>query len=596
MKKITFVCLTAMMMTVLSTFSLPVAVQARTMSEGTLKWDFESSDDIGYYSANDTASKVYVAQNSGAWVRESMPSPSQSWQFRVEPAAHSSITGVTALENGGDNCLQIRHFANLPVDSSKYTYNYAASGVSVLLSDTELIPGMSYTISFDILGASANHDKACVAFSKPSAYGTVSDTTAVNDKLPWKKAGMGEIITLTTDINNGPINTQWTKQSGTFTAPSQYYENGFIRLHITTVNAEDGQMVRNGEVYIDNVEISPAQKVTDKVVYSKVNAGKTWDFEEGVDNEKNGQLDANNYVGKYEDGAWAGLDDRLKGGVNVSFIPKYMPVGSISLKRTTGDTTDYGKHGEPAPGSSECIGIPSPSNAGSDSFVLGTRIKLSKADFPAGTYSLNFYAVSQINYPKALSNQPVRNIYASVFKGDFNVNVMKYGSPAVGITTEQISQKFATAKHTADMGMLGNGWGRYNAEFTLTDDDYDENGYFTLVLHVNNTGFTRTLYAGEAIYLDDISLTRTDGTFPDGNVNLSVTSVSHSKLENTMTVAAVYADANLSALTGSDCEIGDINGVEHTQLKVNVPSGSTFKLFQFNANTLAPYLEIPFVK
>ena len=146
------------------------------------------------------------------------------------------------------------------------------------------------------------------------------------------------------------------------------------------------------------------------------------------------------------------------------------------------------------------------------------------------------------------------------------------------------------------MGMLGNGWGRYNAEFTLTDNDYDENGYFTLVLHVNNTGFTRTLYAGEAIYLDDISLTRTDGTFPDGNVNLSVTSVSHSKLENTMTVAAVYADANLSALTDSDCEIGDINGVKHTQLKVNVPSGSTFKLFQFNANTLAPYLETPFVK
>ena len=182
-----------------------------------------------------------------------------------------------------------------------------------------------------------------------------------------------------------------------------------------------------------------------------------------------------------------------------------------------------------------------------------------------------------------------------MFNGaNFNVKTMKFSNDAP--TAIEVANAFKTAKHTANMGKLGNGWGRYNAEITLTDDDYDNNGYFTLVIHANSDKFSTNVYTGEAIYLDDISLTRTDGTFPDGNVNLSVTSVSHSKLENAMTVAAVYADANLSALTGSDCEIGDINGVKHTQLKVNVPSGSTFKLFQFNANTLAPYLETPFVK
>ena len=580
MKKITFVCLTAMMMTVLSTFSLPVAVQARTMSEGTLKWDFESSDDIGYFNHD----KRYVDANSGAWVKEYMPTTEDnSWKFRVLQADHSAITTAIKLENGGDKCLMVDGGAD-------DQYKYLSVGTSVLLSDAELIPGMEYSISFDILGTSSSYDKAYIAFSKPSAYITDDTTSSINDRIPWNKENMGTSIDLA--VGKADItNSKWTKKTATFTAPGQYYENGFVRLHIAVANMNKGQ--KGGDIYIDNIEISPVETVSDKVVYSKVQFGKTWDFEEGANHIGNGELrNVKNYIGTYADGAWAGLDDRLVPGTNGSYIPKYIPTNKTVLHRPTGTTTDFGHHGAVAPGSDECIAIPSPENW-SEGFVLGTKIKLSKADFPAGTYVLNLYAVSQVNYPA--NNLTWRNLNTSVFKGaNFDVKTMKLSN--VAPTATEVKNAFAVAKHTVDMGKLGNGWGRYNAEIMLTDDDYDENGYFTLVIHANSADFNTNVYTGEAIYLDDISLTRTDGTFPDGNVNLSVTSVSHSKLESAMTVAAVYADANLSALTGSDCEIGDINGVEHTQLKVNVPSGSTFKLFQFNANTLAPYLETPFVK
>lgn len=580
MKKITFACLTAMMMTVVSAFSLPAFVQAKTANAGTLKWDFETSDDIGYFNHD----KRYVDANSGAWVKEYMPTTEDnSWKFRVLQANHSAVTTADKLENGGEKCLMVDGGAD-----SQYTY--LSVGASVLLADTELIPGMEYNISFDILGTSSYYEKAYIAFSKPSAYVTDDTTSSINDRIPWNKADMGVSIGMS-ESGADVINSSWTKETGTFTAPAQYYENGFIRLHIAVANTDKKQ--KGGDIYLDNIEISPVETVTDKVVYSKVEFGKTWDFEEGAAHVGNGELrNVKNYVGTYADGAWAGLDDRLVPGVNGSYIPKYIPTDKTVLYRPTGNTTDFGQHGAAAPGSGECIAIPSPENW-SEGFVLGTKIKLSKEDFPAGTYSLNLYAVSQVNYPA--NNLTWRNMNVSVFKGaDFNVKTMQLSG--IKPTASEVKAAFGTAKHSVDMGKLGNGWGRYNAEFTLTDDDYDENGYFTLVIHANDAAFSTNVYTGEVIYLDDISLTKKDGTFPAGNVNLSVTSVSHAKLENAMTIAAVYPDAKLSSLSDADCKTGDIDGVKHTQLKINAPEGSVLKLFRLNSDTLAPYTETPFVK
>lgn len=574
---------------IMATMITPIGVSARTYNAGTLFWDFESSDDVAYEVASDNYASVIDVDNSGAWGREwPAKDGSTSWGFRVMHAkyaesytvADSSVL-IAANDKGGTYCLKLHGGAN---------NNYAATslGAAILLSEKELVPNREYTIEFDVLGTSDWKESAYVAFSKPSAR-KLSGTEANNrERIPWLKEGMGTYTCATTNANVGPINKQWETQSVTVTAPANLYDDGFIRLHISIANLNDGQRAAQG--YLDNIKITPTESVTSKTSYAKLRYGKSWDFEDdhsnpyvkdsGIPGNPGGGQTADLFRQMFTQGHWASI---TPAGSNPWFSgPRIRSIEDAVLyingqSDASKNGTDAGHNGVPAPGSNYCARVLVHTNGNTWNVgTIGARVRITKDEFPAGTYTFNCYA--GFTHAQGKGYKLNLGVYSGEKEFVFNGN----SSSDFSNVTESFSNPAISA---IELGRLGQNWNRYTTTLELTDDCFDENGVATVVLHTNIMQQDPRIM----LYLDDISLYSEERTIAAGDkVNFFVTTVSDAPISNILSLAATKEGYALK-----DCDVSEtsVSAIDTKNYTVQIPSGVTnpeFKLYMWNKTTLEP--------
>ncbi len=631
MKKLAIICALAMVMTMIAPFAAVSA--AETETPGELFWDFENNeydkatDDIALHAGNNTPANIINMYNSGGWGKEWPANNSDaSWKFNITQVPHTGDANspAEALADGDGYCAAV-----WPNNTDA---TWPSIGMGIMLDDARLIPNKEYTIEFDIFNGQANitwTNDVYVAFSKPSAYTPAEGTNKYNDsaynktRIPWLREGAGRYFKASVVNPNYPelngATCTWGTVTATFTTPGDLYENGSVMLYIAIADPYDCNVGgKNARVYFDNIRLTPTDDLSEGIAYTKFTYGKVWDFENdyGVDEEGNyvrdlgipGHSPGGNtvYLDTFANGEWSmytdvngdeeGLSNDGETKSDGTFRgPKIRSVEDAKLYNNTpssgNEGPDDGNNGLPAPGSKYCARVRCHDNFGGsyNKATLGMRVRLTEEEFPAGDYTLSFYGA----WTKPSSDG--FKLCAKIYPGE---KLIVDADAAVGVSPADytvVNNSFAGATQEFVLGSVGKQWAKYTQDIELTNDDFDENGVATLILHTS----INQLPPSAMLYFDDISLVANYTDIPDIGVKGFVTTVSYADFDDAMIAAGMYFDAApLDYIIDADTVQGDISGVTHNSIELEVTEDAindgwpTAKIYIFD-KFLAPILNEP---
>lgn len=590
----------------------------------------------------------------GAWQRI-VPQTYSAVRYDPTAVAHTLVTQSTVTNkyygdyenvaeltqpdgvNLGEQCVRLR---------TKFAGTVPVLAMKLNLTDRDVIPGRVYKLTFY-----AATNKTAPAKRSDGTYYTgdnaLSDedsstitTTDATYAAMRVYAGFKSPSTVLTEsgtsakTQNWLSQGSWTNVSGTPTygtlhsakmgdkgAWKQYtlyikpdaadFKNGLISLWLGAGSEYSSEETcypflddTFNAVYFDNISLSPLDAEA-SVTTATVKQGQRWLFEDNENAEITAQGAAYEYgkwtiAGEYDKKVYATTDFAIPHYVKtkdvLQYNARYNPTSSSSWSTSYWAYHPAGPQPAAAAGSTQCIEMRQMMGTEEkykDKYdkvaVLGAKVKLSNKQLEVGkTYNLTFYG--RVNYN-------VRSVHCLLTSADVYY-ALRVGDNG-GLSSKEA---WGVYDNTGDSfaGYANHGWQRFSINITPTADDFNSNGdtiLYILGLRYNtdgsNTDSTEEEYQryGEAMYLDDISLTPVEETaYAAGNTARFFSDVvNYQGNADTRILAAMYDGEKLVKCSIADADEASV--LESTGFEMYVPQDTAsprVKLFVWNADTLKP--------
>lgn len=653
MKKCAFICAAAIAISAIA----PTGTSAMTQRNGVLTWDFEGLDDVAYYKyigeKNDIShtetdeSLVWVQYvdrfDSGSWVKACQAAD----PYWMQPKRIKNVVGAKpdafADDEYSNNGLPIKNeYGGDYVMQMSGDKTERAVGMSIKLSDKDIVPGRKYKLAFSAITDQTWEQPMIAGFGKPSERPVTRDemnSMCEASKVVQLQGSNKELVPITEENKNqlrqvkfpgcytasAPSSKvdenkagsgSWANGYVELVASEDLFEDGYIALHVCTMGKLWGYSGgQYNSIYIDDLYLEPleGERVTGKTSAHKLEYGKIWNFEgEGIARET--AVDGTDLMtapGSFEDGEWAPLHDAY---INDKFRDvRQFTVAEASadpMRDKDGNATQADHSvGRGATGSTKCVRIASPDSWSTEDRIGGTwysgmRVKVNKSDF-----------VSLDNLKIDLS--VMKN---SHHKRRLWLMVMPTTDPAPVTQFQPWSYNEATypwlaaATKKIDLGLIDKGWQSKSAAFSLSDSDFDENGEATFALIISPNTYLNEGNAditseqakeginfglNEHFYFDDISVTvqNADPWLDELTGDLILTTTndyeSYDSYDgyNLLTIAAAYDDNGRlmwTELVDGKAKYVDVRTFDMTGKMDGV---SSLKLFVWNGTELRPAID-----
>ncbi|MDD6484292.1 MAG: hypothetical protein PUF72_06940 [Clostridiales bacterium] len=593
------------------------AFAATRANDGTLTWDFESTNDVAYFTDWDNTNDTI---DSGAWhctyvKKHGIYGSPHVVQYADCPLSDPALAlpEINPIPtDGGNGFAYVKTHQNAWAQSS-------ALGMSIKLSDTQLVPGRSYMIGADIYQTTSWGIDTFVACTKPSDF----NTTRTDWTKSTNRTYLSHQKTDGTWATSVAKEEGWVRVIAEFTPSADMYENGSVILNIGNWSTYEA----NKFICFDNIKIAPADRgwYTDPMYKepfsTQIRYGKNWDFEDDT-TFKTGRTSASVPAGKedqfayditltkapgdYEDGTWSAFpgyknsyqEPRVINTVDYTATNRYASAG-------TSASIDRGYHGA-SPAGQYSIRCASRTDWGGNDLV-GARLRLNKndwlksrLDYPSGTAELTDAETSYTFRLKASNNT---GSYATGFKGGLCAFVVPEEADNSANGYEQVKGWYDNARKEGTLITLGElepYWREYTANITLKPEDFNSEGYAELiVLALFNKDLPDKLgdyFPLTYLYLDDISLIRSDENvsiidYMGKNMNIDITNVCLQEIPNVL-LAVTHRDADTGRMLSVSCNNKTMSGIYESNLSIPITGDLTKNpatyLYMWRGDTLAP--------